>query len=103
MRKFTSMLIGLAVSAASGLSLAAENLDGASLYDQYCATCHADPQDVRTPNREALASYTANSLYSALTDGIMQAQAAALTNAQKIALSEHLTGSRIQTDSVAGL
>ena len=103
MKKLTSMLVGLAIGSSAGLALAAENLDGASLYDQYCASCHADPQDVRTPNREALAAYTANSLHSALTDGIMQAQAAALTSTQKIALAEYLTGDRMQADAVAGL
>ena len=103
MKKLTSMLVGLAIGSSAGLAPAAENLDGASLYDQYCASCHADPQDVRTPNREALAAYTANSLHSALTDGIMQAQAAALTSTQKVALAEYLTGDRMQADAVAGL
>lgn len=103
MRKFPSMLVGLALTGASALTLAAENLDGASLYDEYCATCHADPQDERTPSSEALAAYTANSIFDALTEGVMQAQGAALSNAQKVALAEHLTGSRMQAAPVAGL
>ncbi|MEX2333209.1 MAG: PQQ-binding-like beta-propeller repeat protein, partial [Pseudohongiella sp.] len=103
MRKFTSMLAGVVLGATGSLVLAAENLDGASLYAEYCATCHADPQDVRTPTTEALAAYTANSVFDALTEGVMQAQGAALSNEQKAALAEHLTGSRMQTDSVAGL
>lgn len=84
-------------------SFAAENLDGESLYDQYCAMCHAAPQDGRTPPREALGNYTANSVFNALTQGVMAAQGAQLSNEQKVALSEHLSGSQMQTTTLAGL
>lgn len=66
--------------------------DGEALYEQYCATCHADPDDVRTPDRAALGSYNANSIHHALTEGVMQAQASALEEAQLIAVAEYLSG-----------
>lgn len=100
--KVSGVLAGLAFSSVAGLALAAENLDGESLYDQYCAFCHADPQDDRTPTRAALGDYTANSVFDALTDGVMQAQGGALTNEQKVALAEHLTDSRMQATALGG-
>jgi len=97
------VVVGFAAILAVNESQAAENLDGETLYNQYCAMCHAAPTDERTPRRDALATYTANSVFRALTQGVMAPQGAALTNDQKIALAEHLTGSRMQADNIAGL
>ncbi|MGM0633010.1 MAG: PQQ-binding-like beta-propeller repeat protein [Pseudomonadota bacterium] len=85
---------GLVLPAAlvSQVVTAQDDGPGADLYDQYCATCHADPEDVRTPTRRALGTYNANSIHHALTDGVMQAQAAALSEEQIITLSEYLSG-----------
>lgn len=77
--------------------------EGEALYTQYCATCHAAPTDVRTPPRVALGSFTANSIYHALTDGLMQAQAAALSDAQKITLAEYLSRSTYRPERVERL
>lgn len=96
-------VLGLMAMAGVSVSEAAENLDGESLYNQYCAMCHAAPTDERTPRREALSSYTANSVLRALTEGVMAPQGAALSTEQKIALAEHLTGSALQADNIAGL
>ncbi|ALO46004.1 PQQ-binding-like beta-propeller repeat protein [Pseudohongiella spirulinae] len=84
----------------SGLQ-AAENLDGDSLYTQYCAMCHTAPQDERTPPRDALSTYTANSIYRALTEGVMRAQGAPLTAEQQIALSEFLAGEPMREELAA--
>lgn len=65
--------------------------DGEALYTQYCATCHAAPTDLRTPPRTALGSFSANSVYHALSEGLMQAQGSVLSDAQKVTLAEYLT------------
>ena len=62
------------------------------LYLQNCAICHAAPVDQRTPSREALGAFTANSIVHALTDGIMQPQGAALNDTEKVLLAEYLSG-----------
>lgn len=108
MKKRVGLVFSLLAGSVMSLSVmpaayAAENLDGEGLYNEYCAMCHAAPQDGRTPQREALTRYTANSVFDALTGGVMAAQGAALSNEQKIALAEHLTGSAMQADTVAGL
>ncbi|WP_237133966.1 PQQ-binding-like beta-propeller repeat protein [Pseudohongiella sp. O18] len=100
-RLLASLFVGsLLVNAAlvAGVQ-AAENLDGDSLYTQYCAMCHTAPQDDRTPPRDSLTTYTANSIFRALTEGIMQPQGAALTAEQRIALSEYLAGEPMREES----
>ncbi len=103
MKRMLGTLLVLLSVVVMPLVNSAENLDGEGLYTQYCAMCHAAPTDERTPRREALATYTANSVYLSLTQGIMAPQGAALSDEQKIALSEYLSGSRMQADTIAGL
>lgn len=102
----------IAVSSVTGVMLAgsfainshAGDVDGETLYNQYCAVCHADPDDGRTPPRQALLGFTANSIHHSLTRGNMRPQAAALTEEQIIVLSEYLADGRYDaslTDSVA--
>jgi polyvinyl alcohol dehydrogenase (cytochrome) len=94
-----SLLAGLLCTVAR----AAENLDGDSLYTQYCAMCHTAPQDGRTPPRDALSSYTANSIFRALTQGVMRAQGAVLTTEQQVALSEYLAGEAMREEVVTAV
>ncbi len=95
MRNFKSALI-IALSVMGLFAVAADPLvaaeaTGESLYSQNCAVCHDAPTDIRTPPRAALASYTANSIVHALTQGIMQPQGAALNEAETIVLAEYLS------------
>lgn len=100
-------LLGAGLLAGLGMASAqvqAADIDGETLYNQYCAMCHTDPTDVRTPPLEALSGYNANSIVHALTDGIMQAQAAALTEDQVVVLAEHLSNDQYdpgETQSLA--
>jgi polyvinyl alcohol dehydrogenase (cytochrome) len=73
--------------------------DGEALYEQYCAACHDDPVD-RAPSRAALGDYNANAVFHAMTAGIMQTQAANLSQEQRIALAEHLTNTNYNRDRV---
>lgn len=77
--------------------------DGEALYTEYCATCHAAPTDLRTPPRAALGSFSANSIYHALSEGLMQAQGAALSDAQRITLAEYLTRGTYKPERVERL
>jgi polyvinyl alcohol dehydrogenase (cytochrome) len=99
--RFHKVVAGTLFCAASTGSMAAENLDGESLYQQYCAMCHTTPPDDRTPTRASLASYTANSIFRSLTQGVMAAQGAPMSDEQKVALAEHLSGNRMQADTLS--
>lgn len=66
--------------------------DGERLYEENCASCHAAPSDMRTPPRSALGTFTANSIYHALSEGLMRVQGQSLSESQKIAVAQYLSG-----------
>lgn len=88
------ILAGAAVVGLCMTAVQAADIDGDSLYNQYCAMCHTDPDDVRTPPLDALNDYNANSIVHSLIEGIMRAQAAALSEEQIIVLAEYLSDDR---------
>lgn len=91
MNYLLSALLGLAASIAISSSVEAQE-SGETVYNDQCASCHSAPTDLRTPARAALGSFTPTSIYNALTQGIMQPQGAALTEVQRLAVIEFLTG-----------
>ena len=98
-QKLASRFILASVLFTAQLAVAAENLDGESLYTEHCAMCHTAPQDERTPPRDALSSYTANSIFRALSEGVMRSQGEVLTANQQIALAEHLAGEAMRQET----
>lgn len=97
MKKTQKLLMSflLVGSAAANQSFAQ---DGETLFNENCAACHNEPADARTPSRAALGSFSNSSIYYALTQGLMQAQGAALNDEQKIQLAQHLTGQEFNTE-----
>jgi polyvinyl alcohol dehydrogenase (cytochrome) len=72
--------------------------DPEALFNSYCAACHLNPDpavNAHAPGREDIARFTPNSVYSALTDGLMRLQAAALDDGDKRALVQYLTGAEV--------
>ena len=70
--------------------------DGAALYASRCAACHDDPRD-RTPPRIYLSTFrTPEEIVSALTEGVMRAQATGLGAGEIRALAVYLTGKEPQ-------
>src|SRR5690554_8126562 len=84
-------------------AFAAESPEGQALYEQYCAACHSSPPDDRTPPLNALQDYTADSIYLALTEGVMAPQGAAMNEQQQVTLSEHLAGAPMAGIAASGL
>jgi polyvinyl alcohol dehydrogenase (cytochrome) len=83
----------LSVSVATS-SLPAQAQDGATLFKNYCASCH-EPEangDSRAPGRDVLAQLTPEQILQALEKGAMKAQAAERSRAQRRALAEYLSG-----------
>jgi polyvinyl alcohol dehydrogenase (cytochrome) len=67
---------------------------GQAIYDGTCASCH-DNVMPRTPHKALLTRMTADSVYNALTVGMMQENAADLSDDEKRSVAEYLTGSEI--------
>lgn len=92
-------LFGLA-SVLPGLANAApaageeDSHPGKAVYEQVCATCH-EAGVPRAPSQKMLYFVSPQSIYRALTEGVMQPMATGLSNDQKIAVAEYLTGSEL--------
>ena len=67
-----------------------DTLPGAGLYLRHCASCHAG-QVYKAPHTSWLEMMSARTLYKALSEGIMQTQAAALSEEDRIHIIEYLT------------
>ena len=73
--------------------------DGAELYSTRCAACHeAPPADAAhpPPPRTELGTMAPNTIYNALTQGVMRMQATGLSNAQMQSVAEFLSGKPLE-------
>jgi polyvinyl alcohol dehydrogenase (cytochrome) len=73
----------------------AQAQDGSEIYTARCATCHEMPlADVERPPpaRTALADMPPNTIFNALSQGVMRMQASGLSDEQMRSVSEFLTG-----------
>jgi polyvinyl alcohol dehydrogenase (cytochrome) len=94
---FASLAGLVGVLTASGLAGAAGPVatSGAgepeALYQAHCAQCH-DGGVARAPHRVSFEMLGAKAIYTALTEGAMKAQGGVLSDEERIALAEHLSG-----------
>ncbi|MBM70736.1 MAG: dehydrogenase [Haliea sp.] len=65
--------------------------DGAALYQQHCASCH-EGGVAKAPQLSLLQIMPPTSILRAMQGGVMQTQAAAMTDAQQRLLAEYLSG-----------
>ena len=73
----------------SDFSLANTTSHGGKLYVQNCASCHEQGLN-RAPQRAMLLLMSPESIYRAMTKGVMQAQASQLADDDKIAIAEFI-------------
>ena len=93
--------VGLAVSCAALLRVSmlwADLPDGAAVFQRSCALCHNGAADSRAPSPEVLRQRSARAILSALTAGLMRPQGAQISGAERRAVAEYLSGSKIETD-----
>jgi polyvinyl alcohol dehydrogenase (cytochrome) len=93
----TVALVGvLSSDAAAQRPRATAAPNGSALYDANCAQCHSQTTaGTQTPGREALQQLSPEAIVTAMTFGRMQVQAIALSDADKRAVAEFLTGKRV--------
>ena len=75
----------------SAAKVASTPADGESLYAEHCAQCH-EGGIPKAPHRDWLAKMAPDSVLRALTDGIMQREAEALSAQELSTVTEFLTG-----------
>ena len=93
MRSVLSVTIALALFTTAGVASAAQEAapDGELVYRQHCASCHEGSMP-RLPTREMLRQRTPEDVEIALSTFTMRRQGAALTSAERRAVSEYVTG-----------
>src|SRR4029450_5052356 len=89
-----SLVLGLLLSASSGSRISAQQAPAApsprQLFDQTCVTCHGNADVPRAADPAVLRRMTPERIYEALTTGVMQTQAAALSDATRRGIAEYL-------------
>ena len=75
-------------------------MPGEKHYAKACATCHEGSVQ-KAPPREMLYLQTPESIYSAITEGIMATQAASLTDQERVEVAEWIGGRAMGTSKLA--
>ena len=77
--------------------LARENLPGKAHYESSCAACH-DGRVKKAPHKDMIGLMTPEAILKTVTSGVMQNEAAALTQQQKAEVAEYLAGTPLGTE-----
>jgi polyvinyl alcohol dehydrogenase (cytochrome) len=85
------MKIRLLLGCLCAFALAAQTPDPEALYKKACALCHDVRTAARVPPRDTLARMSPELVYESMVSGLMRDQGAALSDAEKRALAEHIT------------
>jgi polyvinyl alcohol dehydrogenase (cytochrome) len=80
----------------------AQSPNGAALFEDRCAVCHAAATDARVPPVAALRERTPLAIVEALTTGVMREQGSDLSDAQRRAIAEFLTSGRPNPNAAPG-
>lgn len=80
----------------SSPAVLSQEIDGETIYQTLCATCHNEPPNETTPGTDVLRQLDANSIVNALTSGPMRLQGQALSPEQRILVAEYVAGAPIQ-------
>jgi len=91
---FNSLETVVAEELSSDFTLADTSTPSGKIYTNTCASCHEQGLD-RAPHRTMLLLMSPDSIYRALTRGVMQAQSAGLSDENKIAVAEFLGGGKM--------
>ncbi len=70
---------------------ARESLPGKQHYERACASCHGGAVK-KAPHKDMIGLMTPEAILKTLTDGVMQAEAAVLSPAERIEVAEYLSG-----------
>jgi polyvinyl alcohol dehydrogenase (cytochrome) len=86
-----AIVAATAVIALAAPAFAQQQPDGAAVFKQTCATCHA-PGQTQAPTPDALRQMTPEAIFNSLTLGRMQIQAITLSDAERRAVAVFLAG-----------
>jgi polyvinyl alcohol dehydrogenase (cytochrome) len=101
MKNLLMLLVSFFVSASFDATLHAEEVSGATIFEENCAACH-NGNVPKAPHQIVFRMSAPESILETLKNGVMQAQAGHLSLAEKTAVAEYLSGQKIgQSEAVA--
>jgi polyvinyl alcohol dehydrogenase (cytochrome) len=71
---------------------AAQNPNGAALFQKRCSVCHHDGNTFHAPSPRALRHLSKQTILSALETGVMKAQGSELSEGERVAVAQFLSG-----------
>ncbi len=77
--------------------------DGAALYKTRCAACHDGKPQLHMPSHDELVAKTPETVFKAMFEGVMQPQAAGLTEDEGRAIARFITAKEFSTASAAAM
>ena len=85
-------LITLSLASLPSFTASSQAPDAEALFTQHCAACHLNPTEDDVPTRAVMAALAPNAIVESLTDGTMRIQGQALTQPERVAIAELVTG-----------
>ncbi len=84
-----------------GAGARAQAPDGGQVFDDNCAICHVNPPQENIPPLDALRTLEPNAVVESLTEGNMRLQGSLLTEEERVAVAEFITGKTVSAASAA--
>jgi polyvinyl alcohol dehydrogenase (cytochrome) len=97
----TTMKLNLFFALFLSAALWAQSQNGEAVYKAHCAVCHDNSKQTRAPDREVMKQRTPEAVFASLTSGTMAAQGTALSEAEKRAVAESITGKKFGESAAA--
>lgn len=97
----TTLITSLSIASLSSFAASGQTPNAEALFAQHCAACHVNPTEDDVPTRAAMGTLAPNAIVESLTEGTMRLQGQALTEDQRVAIAELVTGRPVLAAAVS--
>jgi polyvinyl alcohol dehydrogenase (cytochrome) len=88
----TTLITSLSIASLTSFAAWSQAPNAEALFGQHCAACHLNPTEDKIPTRAAMGTLAPNAIVESLTEGTMRLQGQALSQAERVAIAELVTG-----------
>jgi polyvinyl alcohol dehydrogenase (cytochrome) len=88
----TTLITPLTIASLTSFAASSQAPNAEALFAQHCAACHLNPTEDDVPTRAAMGALAPNAIVDSLTEGTMRLQGQALTQPERVAIAELVTG-----------
>jgi polyvinyl alcohol dehydrogenase (cytochrome) len=88
----TTLIASFTIASLTSFAASSQAPNGEALFAQHCAACHLNPAEDKIPTRAAMGSLAPNAIVESLTEGTMRLQGQALSQTERVAIAELVTG-----------